>query len=39
MENVPILVVVKVVLVQYSLVNKQYQQTTKVLYTLTPNKS
>ena len=31
--------VVEVVLVQYNLVDNQYQQTPEVLYTFTPNKS
>ena len=30
--------VVKIVLVQYNLVDNQYQQKSEVLYTLTPNK-
>ena len=38
-EKVPSLEVVKVVLVQYNLVDKQYQQKSVVLYTFMPNKS
>ena len=38
-ENSPSLEVVKVVLVQYNLVDNQYQQKSEVLYTFTPNKS
>ena len=38
-ENVANLKVVKVVLVQYGLVDNQYQQKLEVLYTFTPNKS
>ena len=38
-ENVPSLEVVEVVLVQYNLVENQYQQTPEVLRTFTPNKS
>ena len=38
-ENVPSLEVVEVVLVQYNLVNNQYQQKSEVLYTFLPNKS
>ena len=38
-ENVPSREVVKVVLVQCNLVDNQYQQKSKVLFTFTPNKS
>ena len=38
-ENVLSLEVVEVVLVQCNLVDNQYQQKSKVLYTFTPNKS
>ena len=38
-ENVPSLEVVEVVLVQYNLVENQYQQTPEVLRTFTPNNS
>ena len=38
-ENVPSLEVVKVVLVQCSLVDNQCQQKSQVVYTFTPNKS
>ena len=37
-ENVPNLEVVEVVLVQYNLVDNQYQQKSEVLYIFTPNK-
>ena len=36
--NVPRLEVVEVFLVQFILVDKQYQQISEVLYTFTPNK-
>ena len=36
-ENVPSLEVVEVVLIQCNLVDNQYQQTSAVLYTFTPN--
>ena len=38
-ENVPSIEIVEVVLVQYNLVDNQYQQKPEVLYTFTPNKS
>ena len=38
-ENVPSLEVLEVVLVQYNLVDHQYQQKYEVLYTFTSNKS
>ena len=38
-EKVPSLEVVEVVLVQYDLVDNQYQQKSEVLYTFTPSKS
>ena len=38
-ENVPSLETVKVVLVQFSLVDNEYQQKSRGLYTFTPNKS
>ena len=38
-ENVPSLEVVEVVLIQCNLLFNQYQQTSRVLYTFTPNKS
>ena len=38
-ENVPSLEVVEVILVQWYLVDNQYQQKSKVLYTFTPDKS
>ena len=38
-EKVANLEVVEVVLVQYSLVDNQYQKKSEVLYTFTPNKS
>ena len=38
-ENVPSLEVGEVVFVQCNLVDYQYQQTSEVLYTFTPNKS
>ena len=38
-ENKLNLEVVELVLVQFNLVNNQYQQKSEVLYTLTPNKS
>ena len=38
-ENVPSIEIVEVVLVQYNLVDNQYQQKSEVLYTFTPNKS
>ena len=37
-ENVPFLEVAEVVLVQSNLVDNQYQQKSKVLYTFTPNR-
>ena len=36
-ENEPSLEVAEVVLAQYNLVNNQYQQTSQVLYSFTPN--
>ena len=38
-ENIPSIEIVEVVLVQYNLVDNQYQQKSEVLYTFTPNKS
>ena len=38
-ENVPSLEVVEIVLVKCNLVDNQYQQKSKELYTFTPNKS
>ena len=38
-EKVPSLEVVEVVLVQYNLVENQYQEKSEVLYTFTPNES
>ena len=38
-ENVPSLEVVEIVLVQYKLVDNQYQQKPEELYTFMPNKS
>ena len=38
-ENVPSIEIVEVVLVQYNLVDNQYQQKSEVLYTFTPSKS
>ena len=38
-ENVPSLEVVEAVLVQFNLVDNQYQQNSEVLYTFTTNKS
>ena len=38
-EDLPSLEVVEVVLVQCNLVDKQFQQNSKVLYIFTPNKS
>ena len=38
-EKVPSLEVVEVVLVQFNLVDKQYQQKSQALYTFTPNES
>ena len=38
-ENVPSLEVVEIFLVQYNLVDNEYQQNSGVLYTFTPNKS
>ena len=38
-ENVPSLEVVEVALVQFNLVDNQYQQKSEVLYTFTSNKS
>ena len=37
-ENVPHLEITKVVLVHYNIVNNDYQQDSKVLYTFVPNK-
>ena len=37
-ENVPSLEVLKVVLVQFNLVDNQYQQNSEVVYTFVPNK-
>ena len=38
-ENAPSFVVVELVLVQFNLVDNQYQQKSEVLYFFTPNKS
>ena len=38
-EKVPSLEVVEVVLIQCNLIDNQYQKTSEVLYTFTPNKS
>ena len=38
-ENVPILEVVEIVLVQYNLVDNQYQQKSELLFTFMSNKS
>ena len=38
-EKIPILEVAEVVLIQCTLLDNQYQQKSKVLYTFTPNKS
>ena len=38
-EYIPSIEIVEVVLVQYNLVDNQYQQKSEVLYTFTPNKS
>ena len=38
-ENVPSLEVVEIFLVQYNLVDNEYQQNSGVLYTFTPNNS
>ena len=38
-ENVPHLEVVELVLVHYNLVNKDYQQDSRILYTFVPNKT
>ena len=38
-ENVPNLEVVELVLVHYNLVNKDYQQDSRILYTFVPNKT
>ena len=38
-ENVPSLEVAEIFLVQYNLVDNEYQQNSGVLYTFTPNKS
>ena len=38
-ENVPNLEIVEKVLVQYNLVDNQYQQRSEILYNFTPNKS
>ena len=37
-ENVPDLEITKVVLVHYNIVNNDYQQDSRVLYTFVPNK-
>ena len=37
-ENVPHLEITKVVLVHYNIVNNDYQQDSRVLYTFVPNK-
>ena len=37
-ENVPHLEITKVVLVHYNIVNNDYQQDARVLYTFVPNK-
>ena len=38
-ENVPHLEVVELVLVHYNLVNNDYQQDSRILYTFVPNKT
>ena len=38
-ENVPHLEVIKVVLVHFNIVNNDYQQDSRVLFTIFPNKS
>ena len=38
-ENVPHLEIVEVVLVHCNLVNKDYQQNSRILYTFVPNKT
>ena len=38
-ENVPYLEITKVVLVQFNIVNSNYQQNSRVLYIFLPNKS
>ena len=38
-ENVPHLEIVELVLVHYNLVNKDYQQDSRILYTSVPNKT
>ena len=38
-ENVPHLEITRVVLINYNIVNNDYQQDSKVLYTFVPNKS
>ena len=38
-ENAPSLEVLEVVLVEFNLVDNQYQQNSEVLYSFTPNKS
>ena len=39
MENVPHLEITEVVLIHYSIINNDYQQDSRVLYTFVPNKS
>ena len=38
-ENVPHLKITEVVLIQYNVVNNDYQQDSRVLYTFVPNKA
>ena len=38
-ENVPHLEIIEVVLIHCNIVNKDYQQDSRVLYTFVPNKS
>ena len=38
-ENVPYLEITEVVLVHWNIVNNNYQQNSRVLYTFVPNKS
>ena len=38
-ENVPYLEITEVVLIHYNIINNNYQQNSRVLYTFVPNKS
>ena len=38
-ENVPYLEITEVVLIHYNVINNNYQQNSRVLYTFVPNKS